>query len=97
MNKKTNTILFMLIATLFNIVSGVVFFLALFFVYARFVAPRLSESARPWGLPVILFGSFGLSVVSYHILVRIFTKRVNLEKHFSPLFSPGKKPPRRGE
>ena len=96
MNKKANTVLFMLAATLFNIISGVVCFLVLFFVYARFIAPHIPESARPWGLPVILFGSFGLSVVSYHVLVRIFTKRVNMEKHFSPLFPSGKKPPHQG-
>ena len=42
MNKKANTVLFMLGATVVNIILMVLIFVLLFYLYGRFIAPSVS-------------------------------------------------------
>ncbi|MDR3303805.1 MAG: leader peptide processing enzyme [Treponema sp.] len=89
MSKKTNTLLFMLGATVFNILVVIVTFIVLILVYAKFVMPRLpnSESAASWGLPVIFIASIAASFVLYRVVIKQIIKRIDMEKYFDPLFS----------
>jgi hypothetical protein len=93
MSKKTNTLLFILGATVFNILVTVICFTALLLVYAKFLAPRLPEEGQAWGFPVIFIAAIAASVVVYRAALKQLTKRVNLEKHFDPIFG-GRRPPR---
>ncbi|MDR0710033.1 MAG: leader peptide processing enzyme [Spirochaetaceae bacterium] len=88
MGKKTNTLLFILAATLFNIVVTVVCFLVLLLLFVRFFASALPETASAWALPAIFIGSIALSFVLYRLAVKLLIKRIDVDKHFSPLFKP---------
>jgi hypothetical protein len=88
MGKKTNTLLFILGATIFNILIIVVSFLALLLLFAKFLEPVLPKTAAAWALPVIFIGSVVLSFVSYRIVLKLLMKRIDVDKHFSPLFKP---------
>jgi hypothetical protein len=88
LNKKTNTFLFILAATVFNIVVTVGCFLVLLLLFVNFFASALPETAAAWALPVIFLGSIALSFVFYRIALKALMKRIDVDKYFSPLFRP---------
>jgi hypothetical protein len=97
MSKKSNTLLFILAATVFNILITIIAFLALLFLFTFAVRPRLPEPAAnraaAWAIPVIFIGAIALSFVVYRIVLKVFMKRVNIEEHFDPIFG-ARRPPR---
>jgi phosphotransferase system glucose/maltose/N-acetylglucosamine-specific IIC component len=84
MSRKTNTLLFVLGATVFNILVTAIWFTALFLLYAWLLAPRLPEAARAWGFPVIFIIAITLSFIVYQAVLKYLIKKVNLGKHFAP-------------
>ncbi|MDR1302870.1 MAG: leader peptide processing enzyme [Treponema sp.] len=86
MSKKTNTLLFILGATVLNVLIMLLCFVALLVMYSRFLLPLLPETAQAWGLPLIFVGSIALSFGLYRIILKQLLKRVNMEKYFAPLF-----------
>jgi hypothetical protein len=88
MGKKTNTLLFILAATLFNILVTVVCFLVLLLLFFKFFASVLPETASAWALPAIFVGSIVLSFVLYRLVLKLLIKRVDVNKYFAPLFKP---------
>ncbi|MDR0601207.1 MAG: leader peptide processing enzyme [Treponema sp.] len=95
MNKKANTLVFILGATVFNILVTVICFIVLFVLYARFLAGLLPESAAAWGFPVIFIASIALSFVVYRLILKLVLKRVDVEKYFDPIFGKRRPPSRR--
>ena len=88
MSKKTNSLLFMLVATLVNLV------LLLLFLIIGFVAMGLIVSYVPSSeslMPLMLILVFGLSVFGsffiYSRLIRWATVRFSLEDKLDPLFT----------
>jgi hypothetical protein len=100
MSKKTNTLFFILGATVFNILLTVVAFMALLLIFAFIIIPALpqatADKAISWVIPVILIGAIAISFAVYRIVLKIFTKKVNIEQHFAPLFGSRRPPIRRG-
>jgi len=94
MSKKTNTLLFILGATAFNILITIVCFLILFVLYAKFLMPSLPEDAAAWGFPVIFIGAIALSFVLYRLILKHLMKKIDFEKYFDPIFGPRKPRPR---
>jgi hypothetical protein len=88
LGKKTNTLLFILAATIFNIVVTIAGFFLLLLAFVKFFAPLLPETASAWALPVIFIGAIVLSFVSYRLALKLLLKRIDLDKYFSPLFKP---------
>jgi membrane protein implicated in regulation of membrane protease activity len=88
MSKKTNTLLFILGATVCNILITIIIFMVLLLVYGRALVPLLSEQAIAWGLPVLFIGSIALSFVIYRLILKQLVKRIDMEKYFDPLFAP---------
>ena len=88
MSKKTNTVLFILIATVFNVVVTIVSFVLLLLLYGRLLAPRLPQQVAAWGLPVIFVGSIVIGFVVYRAVLKTLMKRIDMEKNFDPLFKP---------
>jgi hypothetical protein len=86
MSKKTNTLLFILAATVFNILVTIVAFLALLFLFTLVIMPRLPEDAAAWAIPVIFIGAIALSFVVYRVILKFLMKKVDIEKHFDPIF-----------
>jgi len=93
MSKKTNTILFILGGTVFNVLTTLVCFVILIMIYSRFLYPMLPESGAAWALPIIFVASIVASFFIYRLVVKIIAKKVNMEEHFDPIF--GRRPPRK--
>jgi hypothetical protein len=88
MGKKANTLLFILGATVFNVLITIASFVVLLLLFVKFLSPVLPESSAAWALPVIFIGSVVLSFVTYRIVLKQLMKRIDVDKHFSPLFKP---------
>ncbi|MDR2304064.1 MAG: leader peptide processing enzyme [Treponema sp.] len=86
MNKKANTLLFILGATVVNIVVTIISFILLFVLYAKYLVPHMPESAAAWGFPVIFIISIALSFLLYRAILKMLLKKVDPEKYFDPLF-----------
>ena len=86
MSKKTNTLWFVLGATIFNMAVTVLCFIGLLLLYARLLAPLLPEDKAPWGFPLIFIGSVALSFAIYRVILKLFMRRISVEKHFAPIF-----------
>jgi len=86
MNKKVNTILFILGATVFNILITVMFFLLLLVAYAKFLLPVLPEGAQTWSFPLIFIAALAIAFLIYRYAIRFLMNKVDMEKYFDPLF-----------
>jgi len=86
MSKKTNTLWFILGATVFNVLLTIICFVLLLFIYARLILPHLSEEAAGWGLTILLVVAIVASFFAYRVIIKQLTKRVDMEKYFDPIF-----------
>ena len=86
MNKKVNTLLFILGATAFNILITVLFFLLLLILYAKFLMPVLPEGAQTWSFPLIFIAAMAIAFIIYRYAIRFLMKKIDMEKYFDPLF-----------
>lgn len=93
MSKKTNTLWFILGATVFNILITLVSFVLLLVLYVRVLSPLLPESAAAWGFPVLFLAAIALSFLIYRLVLKQLLKRINVEQHFDPIF--GRRQPRK--
>jgi len=86
MNKKLNTIFFILGATLFNVLVAVISFVLLAFVYGKFIAKLIPEQSRSWGFTLIFLLAIVASFFVYRFLLKYLLTKVDVEKYFDPLF-----------
>jgi hypothetical protein len=86
MSKKTNTLVFILGATVFNVLVTILCFLLLLVIYARLIMPMIPENAASWGFPIIFIGAIAVSFVLYRVILKQIMKKIDMEKHFDPLF-----------
>ena len=86
MNKKINTILFILGATLFNVLVAVISFILLTLLYVNFIMMSLPENGRSWGFTLIFLGSLAISFFVYRIVLKFLLTKIDVEKYFDPLF-----------
>ena len=91
MNKKLNTALFIVGATLFNILVTVLSFLLLLVVYARFLMRYLPEGAQAWSFPAIFIVAIAVSFVVYRFALKLLLKKIEMEKYFDPIFNSRKR------
>lgn len=91
MNKKVNTLLFVLGATLMNIVLMVFLFIAMLAVLGLLFPNPDSASAAQFFVIAAFLVSLGGTYGIYSLLIKFFTKRIDMEKYFHPIFRPGKK------
>jgi len=86
MNKKANTLLFILGATVFNIITALISFVILIFLYIRFVMDAIPETERTWGFTFVFIASMVISFFVYRLVFKILVKKIDVEKYFDPLF-----------
>ena len=86
MSKKTNTLLFILGGTVFNILVTIVSILVLLVIYSRFFYSLLPESTVAWVIPVIFTISILVSFFVYRLVLNLIMKKVDMEKYFDPIF-----------
>ena len=85
--KKRNTAIFMVIATVINIVLMTVFMLIGYILLVRFANPDKPEAGQIW-LIVIFIGSIILAWFVYSRMIKWYTKRVDVNEKFAPLITP---------
>jgi len=86
MNKKVNTILFILAGTLVNVIVAVACFVLLFLLFVNFMVDSIPEDARMWVLVFFFIASIAVSFFVYRGLINFLIKKVDVEKYFDPLF-----------
>ena len=86
MNKKVNTILFILGATLFNTIVAVISFIILFILYGKFIMPKIPDTSYNWGFSLIFIAAIAISILVYRAVLNYFIKKINVEQYFDPLF-----------
>jgi Kef-type K+ transport system membrane component KefB len=86
MNKKANTLLFILGATLFNVIVAVVSFLILIILYGKFLSPIMPESGHGWAFSLIFIAAIAISIFVYRIVIKRLVNKIDVEKYFNPLF-----------
>ncbi|MCL2319588.1 MAG: leader peptide processing enzyme [Treponema sp.] len=94
MSKKTNTLLFILGGTVFNIIVTIICFILFLLIYFKFLQPRFPENATGVALPIIFVLSIVVSFLVYRVVIKIVMKKVDMEKYFDPIFGP-RRPPRK--
>jgi len=87
MNKKVNTILFVVGATLFIVAISVLCFTALTLLYHNYLIVHISEEIRAWGFALIFIISIVISVLIYRVVLKFIMTRINTDKYFNPLFA----------
>ena len=93
MDKKVNTFLFILGATLFNILVTIVSFVLLVIIYVKLIERFIPESVQlqAWPYVIIFIGAIAVSFVVYRYALRFLLKKIDVDKHFDPLFGPRRK------
>jgi hypothetical protein len=86
MNKKLNTLFFILGATLFNIIVAVLSFLLFLLLYARFIHHLLPEGGQSWSFSLIFIASIAVSFMVYRVVLKYLLNKINIEKYFDPIF-----------
>jgi drug/metabolite transporter (DMT)-like permease len=95
MNKKLNTALFMIGATIFNLVLlFAIIILALLGITALF-RDRLGPGTMSILLIVVFLAAMVGSFLIYNRIVKLISRRIDMEKYFLPLFK--RRPPRKDQ
>jgi len=86
MNKKTNTVLFLLGATVFNLL--IMFLLIVIFIVL--ISAIFRDSLNPNVLSILMIvvfvGSIAASFFIYGRVVKWLSRKIDMEKYFLPLF-----------
>ena len=87
MNKKANTVLFIIGGTIFNVLVTIISFLVFLIIYSKFFYGRVSENFAAWLLPVFFVAAIAASFLVYRLAIKILMKKIDMEKYFDPIFS----------
>ncbi|MDR2731212.1 MAG: leader peptide processing enzyme [Treponema sp.] len=87
MNKKLNTLLFILGATIVNIMVTIISFILLMLLYVKFLAPVIPEEKRAWGFSLIFIASLAAAFLVYRALIKFISKKFQIENFLDPLFT----------
>lgn len=89
MNKKLNSVLFILGATVVNVGIMIAMLLLLATLYARFLSGVFGQGGAQVALIVIFFVSVASSYLFYHLFIKWLSKKVDMDKYFDPIFRIG--------
>jgi len=93
MNKKLNTALFMIGATVFNLVLLFVLIVVVMVVISALFRDRLNPSVMSILLIVVFLAAMVGSFLIYNQLVKFIARKIDMEKYFLPLFK--RRPPKK--
>ena len=91
MNKKVNTLLFVLCATLFNVLVAILTCILLILLYTFLLSQIVPDAVNDWILPIIFMLGIVTSFLSYRALFKFLVKKIDVEKYFDPIFTRGRK------
>lgn len=92
MNKKLNTVLFILGATLVNIITMLIILVLGLVLISRALPDAAQESAGQFLFLLVFLIAIGGSFYIYHRLIKYISKKIDMDKYFHPIFRPGRKP-----
>ncbi len=95
MNKKVNTVLFVLGATIANILVMLIVLVGGLMLVSRFVSESAQESAGPVLMIVLFFVAIGASFFLYNRFIKFLSAKIDMDKYFHPIFRPRRNPPRK--
>ncbi|MCL2558278.1 MAG: leader peptide processing enzyme [Treponema sp.] len=95
MNKKLNTLLFVLGATLLNITVTILSFLGLLILYTSVLAGVLPEALNAFVLPTFFIAAIVISFLVYRFVLNKIMKKIKFEDYFDPIFRPRGYQPKR--
>jgi divalent metal cation (Fe/Co/Zn/Cd) transporter len=89
MNKRMNTLLFVLGATLFNIIVTVASFLLLLAAYQNLLGNRLPPDAQvhTWSFLLVFIAAIVISFVAYRLTINQLLKKIDMDRYFDPIFT----------
>ena len=88
MNKKVNTVLFILAATIVNLVTLLLILLLGLYLVSVSLSEAARESMGQFLFILIFFVAIGGSFFIYNRLIRYVSKKVDMDKYFHPIFTP---------
>jgi hypothetical protein len=91
MNKKANTALFILGATVGNILIMIILIFIGFAIISLVLPGKTNSSLASILFLVVFLGSIAGSFFIYHKIIQFVSKRVDMEKYFHPIFRPRKR------
>ncbi len=97
MNKKGYTIVFMLIATLLNLLLLTVFFILGFVLLGLFMSSHPDTSLTGFLTLLVFVVSIGATFLIYNALIKVAVNKFDLENKIYPFFSPKNKRKKSGE
>ncbi len=86
MNKKLNTALFLIGATIFNLVLLFVLIVLAMLVISALGRGRLSGNLMSILMIVVFLGSMVASFLIYNQVIKLISRKIDMEKYFLPLF-----------
>jgi hypothetical protein len=86
MNKKLNTVLFLLGATAFNVILWFLLSALLVVGIVAIFRDSIGPNLLPVLVIVIFIGSMAASFVIYGRLIKWLQRKIDMEKYFLPLF-----------
>ncbi len=95
MNKKVNTILFVLGATVLNVLVMGIVFTVLLVILSSIAPPTMSPEFGTLAVALVFLATIVVTYVLYHYAVKLLSKKFDLEKYFEPIFRSRKSPPRK--
>jgi hypothetical protein len=86
MNKKLNTVLFLLGATVFNLLIMFILIVVFLVLISALFGDSLSPNLLSILMIVIFIGSIAASFFIYGRVVKWLSRKIEMEKYFLPLF-----------
>ena len=94
MNKKVNTVLFILGATAVNIITMLLILLLGIMLIGRLLSETAQESIGSILFILLFFVSIGGSFVIYNRVIKFISKKIDMDKYFHPIFRPRDRKPK---
>ena len=91
MNKKVNTALFIIGATIGNIIVMILLVIVGLIVLRLALGPHANTQVATGLTLLVFFVAIAGSFFIYHQIVKLVTKHVDMEKYFHPIFRPRKR------
>ena len=86
MNKKVNTLLFILGATVFNVLLAVSLIILLFILLLFIVNRFFPSIGQDWIFPLSFLAGIVISFIVYRLVLKLLAKKIDLEKYLDPIF-----------
>jgi len=91
MNKKVNTVLFILGATIFNIITMILILVVGLALISVFVGENIGAGVAQILFLLLFVGSIAGAFFLYHRAVKLLSRKIDMEKYFHPIFTRFKK------